>query len=82
MLIKINESDTQFVEFVDELKAFTNEATASGAAKQAISKYVLFRKMYLKERKTRERLEDTLEEIKNIKRQQKGLQQALDILTD
>ncbi|WP_019029484.1 hypothetical protein [Colwellia piezophila] len=29
MLIKINESDPEFVEFVDELKQYYSEATAS-----------------------------------------------------
>lgn len=82
MLIKINESDPQFVEFIEELKGFTNEVTASGAAKQAITKYVMFRKLYERERKIRERLEDNLAEIKDIRRQQKTLEQALSIMID
>ncbi len=82
MLIKINESEPEFVEFVDELKQHYSEATAAGAAKKAIVNHVSVVNDLRKTKKKLERLEDILEEIKNIKQQQKGLQQALDILTD
>jgi len=82
MLIKINESEPEFVAFVEELKQHYSEATAAGATKKAIVNHVSTVNELRKTKRKLEKLEAILEEIKTIKRQQKGLQQALDILTD
>ena len=82
MLIKINESEPEFVAFVEQLKRHYSEATAAGATKKAIVNHVSVANDLRKTKRKLEKLEAILEEIKTIKRQQKGLQQALDILTD
>jgi len=82
MLIKINESDPEFVAFVEELKLHYNEATAAGAVKKAILNHVSVIKDLRKNKKIRERLEGNLAEIKDIRRQQKSLAQALSIMID
>lgn len=82
MLIKINESDSQFIEFVEELKQHYGKATAAGAVKQAILCHVSVVKDLRKTKYKLERLEDNLAEIKDIRRQQKGLEQALSIMID
>jgi len=82
MLIKINESDPQFVEFVEELKQHYHKATAAGAVKKAILCHVSVVNELRKTQKRVERLEDNLAEIKDIRRQQKTLEQALSIMID
>ncbi len=82
MLIKINESEPEFIEFVEGLKQHYSEATAAGATKKAIVNHMAVTNDLRKTKRKLEKLEDILAEIKKIKREQKGLQQALDILTD
>jgi hypothetical protein len=82
MLIKINESDPQFVALVEELKQHYGKATAAGAVKQAILCHVSVLKDLRKTRKRLDRLEDNLAEIKDIRQQQKTLAQALSIMID
>ncbi|MBL4610918.1 MAG: hypothetical protein JKY58_09555, partial [Pseudomonas sp.] len=77
-----NESDAEFVAFVEELKQHYGSATAAGAIKKAILNHVSVIKDLRKTRKRLERLEDNLAEIKDIRRQQKGLEQALSIIID
>lgn len=81
MLIKINESTPEFIQFVDDLKAFTNEATAAGATKQAIAKYVMYRKLWERERKKRERLENILADLKEMVHQRDQLNASIKIIT-
>ncbi len=82
MLIKINESDSEFVAFVEELKLHYNEATAAGAVMKAILNHVSVIKNLRKTKYKLDRLEDNLVEIKDIRRQQKSLAQALSIMID
>lgn len=82
MIIKINETDPEFIAFVDELKQHYSEATAAGAVKKAIINHVSTIKRLRKTKYKLERLEDNLAEIKDIRRQQKGLEQALSIMID
>ena len=82
MLIKINESDPEFVQFVEELKQHYSEATAAGASKKAIINHVSVCTELRKVKRRLARLEDNLAEIKDIRRQQKGLEQALSIMID
>lgn len=82
MIIKINESDPKFVEFVEELKQNYGEATAAGAVKRVIKCHISVVNNLRKTRKKLERLEGNLAEIKDIRRQQKGLEQALSIMID
>jgi len=82
MLIKITESGPEFVEFVDGPKQHYSEATAAGATKKAIVNHVSVVNDLRKIKNKLEKLEVILAEVKKIKREQKGLQQALDILTD
>ncbi|PHR84505.1 MAG: hypothetical protein COA59_06005 [Colwellia sp.] len=82
MLIKINESDAEFVAFVEELKQHYGSATAAGAIKKAILNHVSVIKDLRKNKKIRYRLEGNLAEIKDIRRQQKSLEQALSIMID
>lgn len=82
MLIKINESDPEFIAFVEELKQHYSEATAAGAVKKVILNHVSVIKDLRKNKKIRKRLEDNLAEIKDIRQQQKGLKQAFSFMID
>ncbi|MGL1956085.1 MAG: hypothetical protein OCD00_02040 [Colwellia sp.] len=82
MLIKINESDPEFLTFVEELKQHYGKATAAGAVKKAILCHVSVVKELRRTKHKLERLEDAIAEIKDIRRQQKGLEQALSIMID
>tara|TARA_B110000467_G_C18300698_1_gene471172 strand:+ start:1438 stop:1686 length:249 start_codon:yes stop_codon:yes gene_type:complete len=82
MLIKINESDEKFIKIVEELKQHYREATASGATKKAIINHVAVCAELKKAKQNIERLEEILAEIKDIRHQQKSLEQALSIMID
>lgn len=82
MLIKINESEPEFVELIEELKKHFEVGSASKAATMAIRE---FRKLFLahnNEQQQRRKLENKFAKIKQIKLEQKTLQEELDHLTD
>ncbi len=81
MLIKINESDHEFVTFVEELKQHYREATAAGASKKAIINHVSVVKDLRKTRKILERLEDNYNELIKLVRDKASIEQSIRIMT-
>jgi hypothetical protein len=81
MLIKINESDPEFIAFVDELKQHYSEATAAGASKKAIINHVSVAKDLKKTKKKLERLEDNYQELIKLIRDKASIEQSIRIMT-